>query len=194
MYHYMPSGAESFAQQDFDRAIRGRNTNSPNTINYLPRRTSSPSALLPDSVVVYPAPPRPYLDLFSNLYIRYPGSVWPACVNIDTSIRWHTTILAVGVLLSIYIYINGRPYTCNPRIYPDLNLFSPYTDITGKRKVDLRLSSSSLLPALPFLFEEFDISLGSAVVGVSAVGGACGCDRSTAATEESIRGGSCRTG
>lgn len=50
-----PLGAESFAQQDFDRAIRGRNTNSPNTINYLPRRTSSPSALLPDSVVVYPA-------------------------------------------------------------------------------------------------------------------------------------------
>lgn len=47
---------------------------------------------------------------------------------------------------------------------------------------------------LPFLFEEFDISLGSTVVGVGAVGGACGRDRSTAATEESIRGGSCRTG
>lgn len=56
---YTPPGAESFARQDFDRAIRGRNTNSPNTINYLPRRTSSPSALLPDSVVVYPAPPVP---------------------------------------------------------------------------------------------------------------------------------------
>jgi len=47
---------------------------------------------------------------------------------------------------------------------------------------------------LPFLFEEFDISLGSAAVGVGAVGGGCGCDRSTAATKESIRGGSCRTG
>lgn len=62
-----------------------------------------------------------------------------------------------------------------------------------ERKVDLRPSPPSLRPVLPFLFEEFDISSGS-VVGVGAVGGACGCDRSTAATEESIRGGSCRTG
>lgn len=98
----------------------------------------------------------------------------------------------VGVLLSIYIYINGRPYTCNARIYPDLNLFSPYTDITGNGRWIFAYPRSPSF--LPFLFEEFDISLGSAVVCVGAVGGACGCDRSTAATEESIRGGSCRTG
>lgn len=69
-------GAKSFARQDFDRAIRGRNTNSPNTINYLPRRTSSPSALLPDSVVVQPAPSSLSRSLFQSLYpqlVRHPG-------------------------------------------------------------------------------------------------------------------------
>jgi len=74
---YTRQGAESFARQDFDRAIRERNTNSPNTINYLPRRTSSPSALLPDFVVVYPAPLSLSRSLFQSLYpqpTRHPGS------------------------------------------------------------------------------------------------------------------------
>lgn len=59
--------------------------------------------------------------------------------------------------------------------------------------MDPRLLPRPFAPCYLFLFEEFDISLGSTVVGVGAVGDACGCDRSTAATEESIRGGSCRT-
>lgn len=39
--HSVIQAIGSFARQDFGRAIRGRNTNSPNTINYLPRNILS---------------------------------------------------------------------------------------------------------------------------------------------------------
>lgn len=39
--HGVIQATGSFARQDFGRAIRGRNTNSPNTINYLPRNILS---------------------------------------------------------------------------------------------------------------------------------------------------------
>lgn len=87
---------------------------------------------------------------------------------------------------------------CNTHVYislgTPLNLFSlsVHIDIT----VEMEGESWVCLP--PFLYEEFDISLGLA--GLVLVLCRCathhlgGRDRSVAATEESIRGGSCRTG
>lgn len=92
------------------------------------------------------------------------------------------------------MYINGHPYACNAHIYIylDLNLFSPYTDITGNGRW---IFAYFLVPpphATSF-FSKSLILVWDRQWGVGAVGDACGCDRSTAATEESIRGGSCRT-
>lgn len=98
----------------------------------------------------------------------------------------------MSYLASTYTLIDAHTRVTHVHIYHDLNLFSPYTDITGKGRWIFAYFPP--LHAAAFLLQEFDISLGSTVVGVRTVGDACGCDRSTAATEESIRGGSCRTG
>lgn len=70
----------SFARQDFGRAIRGRNTNSPNTINYLPRNILS--FCFTSRLRWFPAPTYfsisfPSISILNHhTHIRFPSPMW----------------------------------------------------------------------------------------------------------------------
>lgn len=123
---------KSFARQDFGRAIRGRNTNSPNTINYFSRNvlsfyfTSRFRCGLSLSL-------SPYLSLFTDLYIlnhravRTVPLVPSTCVNTDTressnsalttTIKHtHSLSLCIHTYMYTYTRTNRHLYACNTRV------------------------------------------------------------------------------
>lgn len=73
----------SFARQDFGRAIRGRNTNLPNTINYLPRNILS--FCFTSRLRWFPAPTYFSISFPSISILNYHTHLFrfpsPTCVN-----------------------------------------------------------------------------------------------------------------